>query len=139
MRRVLDKEKFVEPDVSWADGSWFDSTKKWPNAQNSGLFGQGGPEKRGAPGVVFDATAPALRNGVALMPQIAPYNAATDARYFVANIPANDVSSKIRTTVPGSGGQDGVERWTLSRGPAPRRAAARTTEQPTRKSVRRLP
>ena len=95
MQRVLDNEKFGAPDVSGADGSWFDYTKKRFNPQNLQIRGQGGSEKRGDPGVVVHTTTSALRNGAALTPQLAPYNTATDAEYSVENGPANDVLPKI--------------------------------------------
>ena len=82
MRRVLDKEKFRARDVFWTDGSWLDSTRKRLNSQNSTIYLQKESEMQGGPEVVIRATFPALRNGAALTPYLAPYVAAIDSGYF---------------------------------------------------------
>ena len=59
MLRVLDKEKFGEPDVFWTDGSWLDSVRKRLNPQNLRIYPQKGSGKQRGPGVVIRATFPA--------------------------------------------------------------------------------
>ena len=63
MLGVREKEEFGAPDVSWMDGSWFDSAEKRFNPQYSRIYGQGVSEERGGPGVVTHTTSSALRNG----------------------------------------------------------------------------